>query len=227
MWDNRDACKVEIEPGRRPYSLPTGTRPAQAGRRPGRLAPAFNFSLFRSVPGCRMLVLPFGPSPGSSDLSRGRRLCAPSSASRLPAHSHKERVRASADPARARFMPIDPSCSPVGASEMGIYRFAVCLNNAKNGGQDRWASASASRRLRTPSGPGEEQTRPRRADLRDLPPSTEHGSLTVAEATAKELPPLNLTDALDLTMLIGRKDPRRHPRAALRGPGLEGGEASA
>jgi hypothetical protein len=38
----------------------------------------------------------------------------------------------------------------------------------------------------------------------------------VAEATAKELPPLNLTDALDLTMLIARKEPRRHPRVAAR-----------
>jgi hypothetical protein len=38
----------------------------------------------------------------------------------------------------------------------------------------------------------------------------------VAEATARELPPLNLTDALELTMLIARKDPRRHPRVAAR-----------
>jgi hypothetical protein len=30
----------------------------------------------------------------------------------------------------------------------------------------------------------------------------------------RELPQLNLTDALDLTMLIARKDPRRHPRVA-------------
>jgi hypothetical protein len=38
----------------------------------------------------------------------------------------------------------------------------------------------------------------------------------VAEATAKEVPPLSLEDALDLTMLIARKDPRRHPRVAAR-----------
>jgi hypothetical protein len=38
----------------------------------------------------------------------------------------------------------------------------------------------------------------------------------VAEAVAKELPPLNLTVALELTMLIARKDPRRHPRVAAR-----------
>jgi len=44
----------------------------------------------------------------------------------------------------------------------------------------------------------------------------QHGNLLVAEATAKELPPLNLTDALELTILIARKDPRRHPRVAAR-----------
>jgi hypothetical protein len=52
-------------------------------------------------------------------LLKGRRLCAPSSASRLPAHSHEERVRASADPARPRFMPVDPSCSRVGRERNG------------------------------------------------------------------------------------------------------------
>jgi hypothetical protein len=44
----------------------------------------------------------------------------------------------------------------------------------------------------------------------------EHENLLVAEATAKELPPFNLTDALELTVLIARKDPRRHPRVAAR-----------
>jgi hypothetical protein len=33
----------------------------------------------------------------------------------------------------------------------------------------------------------------------------EHGKLLVAEATAKELPPLSLTDALELTMLIAER----------------------
>jgi hypothetical protein len=37
-----------------------------------------------------------------------------------------------------------------------------------------------------------------------------------AEATAKELPRLRLADALELTILIARKDPRRHPRVAAR-----------
>jgi len=30
------------------------------------------------------------------------------------------------------------------------------------------------------------------------------------------LPPLNLVDVLELTILIGRKEPRRHPRVAAR-----------
>lgn len=38
----------------------------------------------------------------------------------------------------------------------------------------------------------------------------------MAEAVSKELPPLNLTDTLELTILIARKDPRRHPRVAAR-----------
>jgi NAD(P)H-dependent FMN reductase len=37
-----------------------------------------------------------------------------------------------------------------------------------------------------------------------------------AEATAKELPRLGLSDALELTLLIARKEPRRHPRVAAR-----------
>ena len=44
----------------------------------------------------------------------------------------------------------------------------------------------------------------------------ERGNLTVAEAVSRELPPLDLTDALELTILIARKDPRRHPRIAAR-----------
>jgi hypothetical protein len=38
-----------------------------------------------------------------------------------------------------------------------------------------------------------------------------------AEATAKELPRLGLADALELTLLIARKEPRRHPRVAAAG----------
>jgi hypothetical protein len=37
-----------------------------------------------------------------------------------------------------------------------------------------------------------------------------------AIAAAKELPRLSLVDALELTLLIARKDPRRHQRAAAR-----------
>jgi hypothetical protein len=38
----------------------------------------------------------------------------------------------------------------------------------------------------------------------------------VAEATAKEIGRLGLAEALELTILIARKDPRRHPRVAAR-----------
>jgi hypothetical protein len=44
----------------------------------------------------------------------------------------------------------------------------------------------------------------------------EHGNLLVAEATAKELPPLSLEDALELTVLIAPKDRLRHPRVSAR-----------
>jgi hypothetical protein len=37
-----------------------------------------------------------------------------------------------------------------------------------------------------------------------------------AVGAAKELPQLSLSDALDLTMLVARKDPRRHERMATR-----------
>jgi hypothetical protein len=35
-------------------------------------------------------------------------------------------------------------------------------------------------------------------------------------AAARELPQLSLLDALELTLLIARKDPHRHPRVAAR-----------
>jgi hypothetical protein len=37
-----------------------------------------------------------------------------------------------------------------------------------------------------------------------------------ALATARDLPQLSLVDALELTVLVARKDPRRHPRIAAR-----------
>jgi hypothetical protein len=37
-----------------------------------------------------------------------------------------------------------------------------------------------------------------------------------ALAAARELPQLSLEDALELTLLVARKDPRRHPRIAAR-----------
>jgi hypothetical protein len=38
----------------------------------------------------------------------------------------------------------------------------------------------------------------------------------MALAAAKDLPQLSLADALELTVLVARKDPRRHPRVAAR-----------
>lgn len=38
----------------------------------------------------------------------------------------------------------------------------------------------------------------------------------MALAAAKHLPQLNLADALELTILVARKEPRRHPRVAAR-----------
>ena len=40
--------------------------------------------------------------------------------------------------------------------------------------------------------------------------------MIAAVAAARELPQLSLLDALELTMLIARKDPRRYPRVAAR-----------
>jgi hypothetical protein len=44
----------------------------------------------------------------------------------------------------------------------------------------------------------------------------EHENLLVAEATAKEIGRISLAEALELTVLIARKNPRRHPRVAAR-----------
>jgi hypothetical protein len=44
----------------------------------------------------------------------------------------------------------------------------------------------------------------------------ERGNLLAAEAAAKELPKISLGDALELTVLITRKDPRRPKRVAAR-----------
>jgi hypothetical protein len=38
----------------------------------------------------------------------------------------------------------------------------------------------------------------------------------MALAAARDLPPLSLADALELTVLVARKDPNRHPRLAAR-----------
>jgi hypothetical protein len=41
-------------------------------------------------------------------------------------------------------------------------------------------------------------------------------NVLMAVAAARDLPQLSLVDALELTVLIARKDPRRHPRVAAR-----------
>ena len=38
----------------------------------------------------------------------------------------------------------------------------------------------------------------------------------MALAAAKDLPKLSLVDALELTILVARKEPLRHPRVAAR-----------
>ena len=40
--------------------------------------------------------------------------------------------------------------------------------------------------------------------------------MIAAVSAARELPQLSLLDALDLTLLVARKDPNRHPRVAAR-----------
>jgi hypothetical protein len=41
-------------------------------------------------------------------------------------------------------------------------------------------------------------------------------NVLMALAAAKDLPRLSLADALELTVLVARKEPRRHPRVAAR-----------
>jgi ribosomal protein S7 len=44
----------------------------------------------------------------------------------------------------------------------------------------------------------------------------ERGNLMVAEVTARELGRITLAEALELTILIAQRDPRRHQRVAVR-----------
>jgi hypothetical protein len=41
-------------------------------------------------------------------------------------------------------------------------------------------------------------------------------NVIAAVAAARDFPQLSLKDALELTLLVARKDPRRHPRVAAR-----------
>jgi hypothetical protein len=56
------------------------------------------------------------------------------------------------------------------------------------------------------------QGRPRTVFARAL----QNGNLYVAEALARELGRISLAEALELTILIARKDPPRYPRVAAR-----------
>ena len=44
----------------------------------------------------------------------------------------------------------------------------------------------------------------------------QHGNLLVAEATARELGRISLAEALELTILIAQKEPKRLPKVAVR-----------
>ena len=75
----------------------------------------------------------------------------------------------------------------------------------------------SARRLRPPSGPREEQSRPRRAARYGIfQKAIQRRNVVAAVAAAKELPQLSLLDALELTMLIARTDSSRYPRVATR-----------
>jgi hypothetical protein len=56
--------------------------------------------------------------------------------------------------------------------------------------------------------------KPRTAPQSIFRRTLERRNLIEAEAAAKELPSLNLAHAVDLTLLVASKDPRRHPRVA-------------
>lgn len=56
------------------------------------------------------------------------------------------------------------------------------------------------------------QGRPRTVFARAL----QHRNLIVAEATARELGRITLVEALELTILIAQKEPKRVPRVAVR-----------
>ena len=44
----------------------------------------------------------------------------------------------------------------------------------------------------------------------------QHGNLLVAEATARELGRISLAEALELTILIAQKEPKRLPKVGVR-----------
>jgi hypothetical protein len=79
-----------------------------------------------------------------------------------------------------------------------------------------WSRGNGIEREPSPFGPGGGTSTSQGHPYSIFRRAIERKNLLIAEATAKELPPLNLTDALELTLLIARKEPRRHPRVATR-----------
>ena len=71
--------------------------------------------------------------------------------------------------------------------------------------------------LASPLGPGEEERRPRRAvPAPSFARALQHGNPVVAEATARKLGRISLAEALELTILIAQKEPKRLPKVAVR-----------
>jgi hypothetical protein len=72
-------------------------------------------------------------------------------------------------------------------------------------------------RLPAPSGPWEEAVSTSEGHSYSIfKRAVQRRNVLAAIAAAKDLPQLSLTDALDLTLLVARKDPHRHERMAAR-----------
>lgn len=81
-----------------------------------------------------------------------------------------------------------------------------------------WISATVrGLTLARPSGPGEEVTSTAQGHSYGIfKKAIQRRNVIAAVAAARELPQLSLSDALELTMLIARKDSSRYPRVAAR-----------
>ena len=81
-----------------------------------------------------------------------------------------------------------------------------------------WISATVRElTLARPSGPGEKVTSTAQGHSYGIfKKAIQRRNVIAAVAAARELPQLSLSDALELTMLIARKDSSRYPRVAAR-----------